>query len=70
MQDDKNQVFNALGTGATISFYLISSVVAGIFLGRLVDGYFDTYPWGAISGIVIGMISGMWAIYKKVVDEK
>ena len=70
MKDDKNKVISALGTGATIGFYLISSVVAGIFLGRLADGYFGTEPWGAILGIVIGMISGMWAIYKKVVGEK
>jgi len=70
MQDDKNKVFSALGTGATIGFYLVSSVIAGIFLGRFVDGYFGIHPWGAISGIVIGMISGMWAVYKKVVGEK
>jgi len=70
MKNDKHEIFSALGRGATISTYLISSVVAGIFLGRLVDGYFETQPWGAIVGIVIGMISGMWAVYKKVVGEK
>lgn len=70
MQKDRNEFFQGLGTAASIGWYLLSSVVAGIALGRWADGYFDSQPWATIIGIVLGMIAGMWAIYKKVVGGK
>ncbi|MBP2627182.1 MAG: hypothetical protein H6Q68_1893 [Firmicutes bacterium] len=70
MQKDNKELFDGFNTAATISLYMISSVVAGILLGRLADGYFGSQPWATIIGIVLGMIAGMWAIYKKVVGEK
>lgn len=70
MQKNNNELFNGLNTAATISLYMASSVVAGILLGRLADGYLDSQPWATIIGIVLGMIAGMWAIYKKVVGGK
>ncbi len=67
MGKDKNTLLGAFHTAASIGFYLVSSVAAGILLGRLADAYFMTAPWGTIWGIVLGMIAGMWSIYKKVV---
>jgi len=65
-----NEFFSGLATASTISLYMLSSVVAGILLGRLADGYFDSRPWATIAGIVLGMIAGMFTIYKKVVGGK
>lgn len=66
MQKDKNSLLNALGTAASVGFYLVSSVAAGILLGRLLDAYLATSPWGTVWGIVLGFLAGMWSIYKKV----
>jgi len=55
---------------AAIGFCMMSSVVAGILLGRLLDAHFGTKPWATIVGIVLGMIAGMWAIYKRVMEGK
>jgi ATP synthase protein I len=70
MQKDKNTLLNGLSTAATIGFYLVSSVAAGVLLGRLADGYLGIRPWGTVIGIVLGMITGMWSMYKKVVGGK
>ena len=70
MQKDKNTLLNGLSTAATIGFYLVSSVAAGVLLGRLADGYLAIGPWGTVIGIVLGMITGMWSMYKKVVGGK
>lgn len=70
MHKDKNTLLDGLSTAATIGFYLASSVAVGVLLGRLVDGYLAIQPWGTVSGIVLGMITGMWSIYKKVVGGR
>ena len=70
MHKNNKELFDGFNTAATISLYMISSVVAGIALGRVVDGYCGSQPWATIAGIVLGMITGMWAIYKKVVGGK
>jgi len=70
MQKDNKELLDGFSTAATIGFYLISSVVVGIFLGRVVDGYFGSQPWATIAGIVLGMLAGLWSIYKKVVGGK
>ena len=64
MQKFSNKFLRGLNTEPAISLYLISFVLIGIFLGRLADGYFSSSPWATIAGIVIGMIAGIWAIYK------
>lgn len=70
MQKLSKEFFSGISTALAISWYLISSVIAGIFLGRLADDYFGSRPWATIAGIVLGMIAGVWAIYKKVVEGK
>jgi len=70
MQKDNKELFTGFATAATISWYLISSVVAGILLGRLADRSLGSQPWATIAGIVLGMIAGLWATYKKVVGGK
>ena len=70
MKTVNKEILKAINTAANISFYMLSSVVAGTLLGRLSDHYLDTGPWATVIGIVLGMIAGMWAIYKKVMEEK
>jgi len=70
MYKGNKELLEGLYTGASIGFYMVSSVAAGVLLGRSMDTYLDSSPWGTVLGIVLGMIAGMWAIYKKVVGGK
>ena len=70
MQKDNKELFEGLYTGATIGFYMVSSVAAGVLLGRSIDSYSNSSPWGTVLGIIFGKLAGMWALYKKVVGGK
>jgi len=49
---------------------IVAAVAVGLFLGRLCDEWLAIYPWGAVSGIVLGMVAGIWATYKKVMEKQ
>ena len=70
MQKDIKEFLCGVGTAATIGFYLASSVVAGVLLGRWIDGYLGSQPWATVVGIILGMMAGILSIYKKVVGGK
>lgn len=49
-----------------ISFSLVVPVILGFFIGR----YFDTkyslsFPVWTIVGTILGIITGMWSVYKR-----
>lgn len=67
--DDKRQIFSALGMAASFGFNMAASVAVGLVLGRYLDDKLDWYPWATIVGIVFGMITGLWSIYKRVMRE-
>ncbi len=64
-----DNMFAALSTAASLGFIMVSCLGAGLFLGRAADAYFSTAPWGTVSGIVLGIISGMWVTYKRLTGE-
>lgn len=70
MQKNYKELFAGLETAATVGFYMLSSVAAGIFLGKMIDGYLGSYPWAAIAGIVLGMVTGLYTTYKKIMGGK
>lgn len=68
--DDKRQVFAAFSLVGTIGISMVATVAVGLFLGRWLDGWLDSSPWCTVAGIVLGMISGVWATYKRVRDAE
>ena len=69
-QEDKRDLWRALGAFSNIGFTLASSVLVGLFLGRWIDNHFQTSPWASLTGIVIGLVAGFWSIYKQVTSMK
>ncbi|HWR38018.1 MAG TPA: AtpZ/AtpI family protein [Patescibacteria group bacterium] len=65
--DDKRQMVNALGLVGGIGLNLVATVAVGLFLGRALDTWLDSSPWGAAAGIIAGMLSGLWATYKRLI---
>jgi ATP synthase protein I len=64
-QEDKREFFRALGAVGNIGFTLAAAVVVGLLLGRMLDNVFSTGPWLTVVGIILGMIAGLWSMYKQ-----
>jgi ATP synthase protein I len=67
-KQDKRQMLDAFSLVGTIGISMVASVAVGLFGGRAIDNWLDTSPWATIVGIVLGMISGLWATYKRVTE--
>jgi len=64
----KNNVFAALGLAASIGLNLAACIIIGMLAGKYADGFLGTYPWLMLIGTILGVLSGMWSIYKKIID--
>ena len=49
-----------------IAFSLVIPVIAGVLLGSYLDGiYHSKIPVWTIACSVLGIVTGMWSVYKK-----
>jgi len=67
--NNKN-LFQALSLVSTLGLTVVSSIAVGIFLGSLADLWLDSSPWGAIVGIVSGIVSGFYGIFRIAMDQQ
>ena len=68
-KDDKQQMFSALSMVGTIGLNMVATVAVGLFGGRAVDNWLGTSPWATVTGIVLGMVAGLWATYKRIIGK-
>jgi F0F1-type ATP synthase assembly protein I len=50
-----------------IGFELVAPLLAGLLVGRWLDGRFETRPWLVLGGAVVGAVVGMWSFVRRVV---
>jgi ATP synthase protein I len=67
--NDKGDLWKAMGVASSIGFTLAATVVAGVFLGRWVDKLLNSSPWATICGILLGMLTGVWSVYKQLTEK-
>ena len=73
---DKRPDDSGMRSAATlvaIPSLLIFSPLVGFFLGYMGDKRFNTSPWLALSGLVLGFVAGareVWVIYKRYLDTQ
>jgi ATP synthase protein I len=66
---DRRQIFTMLAIVSNIGFQLAAAVFVGFLGGQAVDKWLHIYPLGTFSGVIFGAITGMWSIYRRVVDK-
>ena len=49
----------------SLGLTLFVNIIVGIFIGRFVDSYFNTSPFGLIAFALLGSVTGFWTLYKK-----
>jgi len=64
----KGQTAAAFALIGSVGITMAAAVGVGIYLGRLADNWLGTGPWFTIAGIVLGMASGIWSTYKRVME--
>lgn len=55
------------GPFLTLGLQLAITVVAFFFLGRWLDAWLDTAPWGMLGGLAIGITGGMVSFFRTVI---
>jgi len=63
-----NQLSGAFSLVGTIGLSMAATIVVGLFAGRAIDKWLNTFPWCTIIGIVLGMLAGLWSTYKRVME--
>jgi ATP synthase protein I len=65
---NKNNVFAAFALAATMGLNLAICIIVGLAAGIYLDGLLETQPWLTVAGIILGVISGLWSVYKKIIN--
>lgn len=66
MNDDrsKNSAFYAFALYGASGIQLAVSVVAGLAVGNWLDGKWNTSPWMALIGVILGTAGGIWNLIR------
>lgn len=61
----KNSGFlQAMAITTTIGAEMAITVTLGFYIGRTLDKQFNTEPWIMVTGILLGVATGIWGIVK------
>lgn len=50
-----------------LGLMLVSPAIVGLVIGRLLDGAFGTFPVLTVVFLILGIVSGIWSMYKSVI---
>lgn len=64
MRQKKRHPLHAMGLMSAILSQLVGSILIGIFAGKWVDDYFETGPLFLIVGLLLGLATGVYAVYR------
>ncbi len=68
-KEDKHQLLDALGIVANIGASMVATIAVGLFGGRWLDEQLSTTPWLTAIGIILGMVAGLWSVYKRLLHK-
>ena len=62
--EDNQEINRKSGLAYAAAFSLFAAVVAGLFLGWLLDRWLGTGPWLLLTGIVLGSAAGLYELIR------
>ncbi|MDF2502015.1 MAG: putative F0F1-ATPase subunit Ca2+/Mg2+ transporter [Anaerosporomusa subterranea] len=68
MKNGMREVMAALSMAGTMGFAMAVNALVGGFLGRLIDGWLGTSPWGVAMGAGLGLAAGLRTLCRHVLD--
>ena len=65
MPSSPDPLYAGLGQALRVGANLLASLIVGGGLGWCADAYlFSTEPWGAVTGLILGLIAGIRSTYR------
>ncbi len=61
---NKGVDFRKLAEASSVGLILPSSIAVGLFFGYLLDKWLHTAPWMLLIFLVLGIVSGLWSLYR------
>ena len=55
---------NYVSIAMRVGVDFVAGILVGTLLGHAVDVYFQTYPWGLVIFIVLGIMAGTLNVYR------
>ena len=62
--DEKEETNRKTGLAYASAFSLFAAVVAGLFVGWLLDRWLGTQPWLLVVGLVLGAAAGFYELIR------
>ncbi len=59
------RLLDIVAIAGSLGLSLFVCICVGVAIGRFIDVYTGTSPWGLILFSLIGAVSGFWTLYKK-----
>lgn len=63
-QEPEGKKLTPSGDAARAAIDFASATAVGVLLGYGVDMYFATSPWGIVIGLFVGVITGVYLMFK------
>ena len=64
-RSDGMSTLQLVAVAGSLGLTLFVNIIVGIFIGRFMDSYFNTSPFGLMTFALLGSVTGFWTLYKK-----
>jgi F0F1-type ATP synthase assembly protein I len=61
---NKGVDFRKVAEAGSVGLILPSSIAVGLFFGYMLDKWLHTAPWMLLIFLILGIVSGLWSLYK------
>jgi F0F1-type ATP synthase assembly protein I len=68
MKSGKRQVLEAMSFAGNMGFIMAVNAAVGLLLGKGIDKWMDSSPWGVGLGVAFGMIAGLRAVFRRAAE--
>ena len=68
MNNGRRQLLEALSMASNMGFIMLVNAAVGLFIGKGVDKWLDSSPWGVAVGTMFGLIAGLRAVMRKAAE--
>lgn len=63
-KNGQQKIWQAMSLSTTIASYLVGPLLVGLFGGKWLDGYLSTSPLFLIIGMLLGLATGVYGIFR------